>query len=481
MHFNSVAAKWLRRRLLARARKLTPGPLAEKAAVAALGTARWAASCSSAYRQLLAEHGVEAVRIPHLRRLDELPVLTKANTFGRFALSALARDVPLSQLADVVTSSGRSGASFGFRLTGRAEHERSWFGIDLGLEDAFEVDSRPTLLINCLPMGVVFRSRAVTVANVSVRADMACAIARDVGSRYAQTILCTDPVFMRALLDEADAVGLDWKALNASVIVGEEPLAETQRTYFARRMQIELDAPGHRIIASSFGVGELGLNLMFESRATIQIRRAARTDLELARLLDGVAADDVAHCNPPLVFCYNPFRVCVEVLKPDALGFGELCFTMLGRSAIIPLPRFATGDVGRLLTAQQAGTAARLARVNTPSLPLVLLRGTQRHRSSGHPTAESVKSWLYEDADVADHLTGVFILDQDSSSRPMLQVQTSTTTAAHDGALLLRLQLEASSRWPALKVQLVDPFAFPGRPVVDYERKPRYQSLRLDR
>lgn len=124
MHLNSVAAKWLRQRLLARARKLTPGPLAEKAAIAALGTARLAASCSSAYRQLLAEHGIEAAKIPHLRRLDELPVLTKANTFGRFALSALARDVPLSQLADVVTSSGRSGASFGFRLTGRAEHER---------------------------------------------------------------------------------------------------------------------------------------------------------------------------------------------------------------------------------------------------------------------------------------------------------------------------------------------------------------------
>ena len=132
-----------------------------------------AAKHSAAYRVLLQEHSVDLAKLgPHTDWIG-LPILTKANTFERFPLSQLARPLSVGTLADVLTSSGRGGRSYGFRLTAREQHEEGWFDIDLGLQDVFGVDENPTLLVNCLPMGVMFRSRAVAVANVSVREDMA--------------------------------------------------------------------------------------------------------------------------------------------------------------------------------------------------------------------------------------------------------------------------------------------------------------------
>ncbi len=236
-----------------------------------------AAKHSSAYRTLLQEQGIDPAQLGPQTPWSSLPVLTKANTFERFPLSQLSRPLPARALADVLTSSGRGGRSYGFRLTAREQHEEAWFDIDLGLQDVFGVDEKPTLLVNCLPMGVVFRSRAVAVANVSVREDMACSILRDVGPGFQQTVLCTDPLFIRRLLDEAQAAGVDWRALNTSVIVGEEVLVEAQRDYIAARMGIDIGQDPHRLVGSSFGVGELGLNLLFETRETIRMRRAMRT------------------------------------------------------------------------------------------------------------------------------------------------------------------------------------------------------------
>ncbi len=100
----------------------------------------FAAKHSAAYRTLLREHGIDDKDLREPWVWKNLPVLTKQNTFGRFALSELARDVPAKDLADVLTSSGRGGRSFGFRLTERARHEEGWFDIDLGLQDVFDVD-----------------------------------------------------------------------------------------------------------------------------------------------------------------------------------------------------------------------------------------------------------------------------------------------------------------------------------------------------
>jgi phenylacetate-CoA ligase len=430
-----------------------------------------AARQSEAYRTLLQEQGLNPDTLNAATNWSTLPVLTKSNTFGRFTLAQLSRPHAPRDLADVLTSSGRSGRSFGFKLTSHAEQASAWFDIDLGLQDTFKVDQLDTLLVNCLPMGVVFPSRAVTVANVSVREDMACALLRDIGPRFQQTLLCTDPLFIRRLLEEARRIGLDWRALNTSVIMGEEVMVEAQRDYLAEHLGIDLAQDTHRLIGSSYGVGELGLNLLFETRETLKLRRALRTLPQVAHLLlrGGTTA------TPPCVFCFNPLRCLVEVIDPDANGFGELCITMLNPKAVIALPRYATGDMGRIVSRSDTRFAAELADAQCPWLPLVVLKGRIKDQPAGRPSVEQIKTLIYTDPSVADQLTGAFHLSNPAEGALQLPVQASSEKAALDPGLNAQLRL-LCHRFFAIPVHLeiLAPDDFPYRPILDFERKFHY-------
>lgn len=472
-HLPAGAVRVLRRWMLQQGRQMAPQRMLAMSRARAADVARRAARDSPAYRRLAEARELDLSRLSEPAVWQRLPVLTKDNTFGRFSVDELARPLAPTELADVLTSSGRGGRSFGFRLTARQQHNDAWFDIDLGLQDVFGVDQTPTLLVNCLPMGVVFQSRAVTVANVSVREDMACSILRDIGPRFAQTLLCTDPLFIRPLLDEARAAGVDWQALNTSVIMGEEVLVESQRDFIADRMGIALDGSGPgsgRLVGSSYGVGELGLNLLFETRETIRIRRALREQPALAEWLAGASSG----ASLPSIFCYNPLRCLVEVLEPDEQGYGELCLTLLDRHAVIPLPRYATGDLGRLLTASEVQQAARVAGTLAPWLPVVALKGRLNDRRPGMPSVEQIKELLYLDGPLAEHLTGAFRLEPHPDGA-RVTVQASSEAAAGDPDLLERLYRVATAHaFAPLIWHVVSPESFQWRPRLDYERKFEY-------
>ena len=458
-------ARLLRRLILYYGRRMKPEHLLARSRQGAQRTAALAARHSKAYRLLLQEHGLQPGSVGPATELTSLPVLRKSNTFERFTVDELARPVEPTALADVLTSSGRSGRSYGFRLTGHAQHAAAWFDIDLGLQDFFNVDNQATLLVNCLPMGVVFHSRAVTVANVSVREDMAISILRDVGPRYAQTLICADPLFIRRLLDEARAAGIDWTALNTSVIMGEEVLVEAQRDYIAARMGIDLDQDAKRTIGSSFGVGELGLNLLFETRETIRMRRAMRS-----RPGQGQGQGSV-----PALFCFNPLRCHVEVLNLDADGFGELCLTLIDQTAVIPLPRYSTGDVARLMSHSACAELAASAGTPAPWLPVVAVRGRIKDRPPGLPSVEQIKDLIYADHGVAEQLSGAFRLALDRAGRATLTLQALSDAVDLYPALIVRLQaLYNGPLAPPLDMELLAPNAFPWRPLLDYERKFAY-------
>jgi phenylacetate-CoA ligase len=432
-----------------------------------------AARHSSAYQRLLEERGIQPAQLKNQIEWGLLPILTKANTFERFTLAELSRPLPASELADVLTSSGRGGRSFGFRLTARKQHQDAWFDIDLGLQDVFGVDEKATLLVNCLPMGVVFQSRAVTVANVSVREDMACSILRDVGPQFEQTLLCTDPMFIRRILDEARAAGVDWKALNTSVILGEEMLVEAQRDYLAARMGIDIDQDPSRLIGSSFGVGELGLNLLFETRETIRLRRAMRASAELSSLLCGSPVVE----SLPSLFCYNPLRTHIEILEAGPDGFGELCITLLDAHAVIPLPRYATGDLARLVSQAELQPAAQLAGSALPWLPVIAVKGRMKDQGVGMPSVERIKELLYLDHAVADQLTGAFRLSTAQNGGVLLSLQANTNSAAGAPEWPARLKaLLVLHGLAHVELEMLGPSVFPWRPVLDFERKFAYIS-----
>ena len=208
----------------------------------------------------------------------------------------------------------------------------------------------------------------------------------------------------------------------------------------------------------------------------VQLRRALRTKADIAQVLLG--SSQVA--SPPSIFCFNPLRCHVEVLKPDAQGFGELCFTLLDRQAVIPLPRYSTGDLGKLVPTDDLRCAARLAATAAPWLPVVLLHGRIKDRAPGMPSVEDIKELIYTDHALADRLTGAFRLEMAGSDSITLTLQ-GHQNASRIELTELRSRLAALARAKGLgRIDLGVPTAldFPDRPLLDYERKFNYFGAR---
>lgn len=429
-----------------------------------------AAQRMPAYRTLLAEAGVDPATIRHGADFARVPVLDKGATFQRFPIDQLCLDGRLGRLGTVLTSSGHSGL-FAFGLTAAAAQADTAHWIDGLLDLLFEVRTRPTLLINCLPMGVKVPTLACTLAETSVRPDMVVGLVRAFGAHYAQLILVGEAAFLKHTLELGGRAGVDWRRHRVHIIAGEEPLAENARKYLELLLGINHRQPEHALVVSSMGVAELGLNLFFEApprSVLIGLRRRLHEDAGLRHALLG-PADWV-----PALFTYDPRRIFVEF---D--GAGRLLVTMLDPSALIPLIRYATGDRGRVLhlppELRPALEAAGVDWAGLESFPLVAIDGRGDHVLAGGAAVypEAVKEGIYHDPALAVLTTANFRLAS-GVGRARVRLQLSPGVAASSQ---LAEQFRAAMRLytgPLLEVSCEAYENFGQGMALDYERKFQY-------
>jgi phenylacetate-CoA ligase len=429
---------------------------------------RRAATNVAAYRTLLDEHGAVASKVVDSASFSRLcPVTSKRNTFNRFDLEQMCVTGGMRNLAGVLTSSGHGGR-FAFGLSTREQTSGGASFIDEVLDAAFQVRTRSTLAINCLPMGVGFSSHVMTVATTSVREDMALGLVRAFGGHYDQILLVGDPLFLKRLTDRARTDGMDWSRYRINVVVGEEIFGEHFRTYLATCLGLDVDRPQNGYIMSSFGVGELGLHLCYETPATIAVHRAASTDQGLAREL--LAGDEAM--PPPMIFAFNPLRTFIEIVEPDQHGYGLLTMSMLDDATPLPLMRYQTGDVARLLdTVQVADLVARRGIVLPSDLPplLLALKGRDRDALPNGSQLSVYKDALYADCAIARQLSGAFRLVFSGTACTMhVQLAADAAPEPMVEQTLLR-QLPDRARPTRL---VLWPYArFPFGMGLDYERK----------
>jgi phenylacetate-CoA ligase len=421
------------------------------------------------YRALLLERGTSPEQVRSAADFARLcPRLTRQNTFDRFGVRALAATTPVAALASVLTSSGHGGR-FSFGLTTREMDAAAAEAIDAALDEAFDVRSRPTLALNCLPMGVTFGSCCMTVATTSVREDMVAALVQSFGPEFAQILLVADPLFLKRLTDHARQVGLDWRRHRVQVVVGEEVFGERFRSYMANRLGLDLEDEHGTWLMSSMGVGELGLHLFYETRASMALRRLAATSPSFAQDLLGSAGDVQ---GTSLCFTYDPRRIYVEVVDPARDGFGRLLVSMLDPDLPIPLLRYETGDVARVLDAADVDAALQRHGASLPAdLPdrVVLLRGRARETLPCGHHVTIYKDAIYADAATADQLTGAVRLTVDGAAMTM-HVQLVPGAQGNAGiAAALRQALPAGTRPAAIEVWPYERFPF--GMTLDYERK----------
>jgi phenylacetate-CoA ligase len=320
-----------------------------------------------AYRALLDECGVRAIDIRDIWSFTALcPLLSKGNTFDRFPIADLCAGGELRDVAEVLTSSGHGGR-FSFGVISRAEAASSGAFVDAALDPPYQVRSRKTLAINCLPMGVVVSSQAMTVATTSVREDMAVALVKTFGAGYEQILLIGDPLFMKRLVDYGIEQAVDWRQHHVNAVVGEETFGEHFRGYVESCI-------GGRVL-SSFGVAELGLHLCYETADTVSAARAQTAE--------------PPGSWPPMILAFNPQRTFVEIVHPDADGYGRLTISMLDPNRQIPMLRYQTGDVAKLLDGDR-----------------IALRGRRRESLPNGAYVGLYKDALYANRDLARRFTG---------------------------------------------------------------------------
>jgi len=431
---------------------------------------RRAATGVPAYRALLDEARVHASDVRDLASFSRVcPLLSKRNTFGRFTLAQLSVGGRLLDVADVLTSSGHGGR-FSFGVINRKQASRAAEFIDLAFDHAFGINARQTLAINCLPMGVGFSSHRMTVATTSVREDMAVALVETFGHFYEQLVLVGDPLFMKKFTDHARERGVDWSRYRVNAIIGEEIFGEHYRGYLAACLGLNVGRPDDGYVMSSFGVGELGLHLCYETPATIGLRRATLGNPAFARDLLGTGDNDGG--VPPMIFTFDPLRTFMEVVERDANGYGRLTISMLDPECSVPLLRYQTGDIVRLLDGMQVAAAMSAHGVAVAGdLPatLVALRGREKDALPNGSHVSVYKDALYADHRIAHRLTGAFRLTF-SGDRSTMHVQLRPAEVPHASleegirhAIARPLRPSRLKLWPYAD--------FPFGMALDYERK----------
>jgi phenylacetate-CoA ligase len=295
---------------------------------------------------------------------------------------------------------------------------------------------------------------------------MAVGLVKAFGRYYDQILLVGDPLFFKRLTDHALEAGVDWHQHRVHAIVGEEIFGEHFRSYLGARLGSNLETFDGGYIMSSFGVGELGLHLGYETRTTIALRRAAHARPEFARELLG--ADTPAGDPLPMLFAFNPRRTFIEVCEPDQTGYGLMTTSMLEPERRLPLLRYQTGDIVALVDPDRAAVLAREHGIELPGpIPpaLFALRGRD---SEALPDGSHVgvhKDAAYSDPAVADRLTGAVRLIVEGRQITMHVQLVPGAEPTDDIAARLRARLGDTG-------VVVWPYAqFPFGMTLDYERK----------
>ncbi len=471
-HASSVYEGWRRRRTLLALRSADPDALVRWAESRLIPAFHRVAAGVPFYARLLESQGVDPHGIRGLEEFKEcVPILDKRSTFRDQPIDQLCMDGSLKGVKSLLTSSGHSGV-FAFGVQTQRDLTQARRAADVGLEYAFEISRRKSLLINALPMGVKVET-SLPLAETSVRQEMVWAVIRKFSPYFEQMILLGEGSFLKKVIEEGREQGIDWGSRIFHFVSGEEGIAESLRTYVGGLLGLDFASPHGGMFCSSMGVGELGLNLFHETRGTIMIRRLAQNRPELREALFGKG---IKVC--PMLFVYYPHRSFVEEI---ACGeeVPELAVSMVDPGLKIPLLRYKPGDRGRVLSYRRVQDILRQFDLEPwmPDLrlPMVAVYGRGHGLGTGarRVTPEALKEALYEDPVVAASVTGAFKLRQDGEEIHM-DVQLRKGWKRADD-LPRRLQ-KCLAEWGAMPVHsTLYPYAeFPFFMELDYERKFSY-------
>lgn len=306
-----------------------------------------------AYRQILAEKGIDPSGIRSAEAYATLPLLDKANYIRRFTQDEVVFGGDRGRCDFYAVSSGSTGEPT-FWPRAAADEYPIAVRFEQVFRDMFRAHEKRTLAIVCFAMGTwvggmftTFCLRAlaekgyrVMIATPGNKPDEILRIVEKLGPDFEQTVLLGYPPFLKEVLDAGRTRGLDWGRFRPRLVLAGEVFSETWRELMAERAGVEDIL---HFSASLYGTADAGV-LAQETPLSVAIRRFLSKRPELAREIFG-------DTRLPTFCQYDPANRYFEIAD------GTLAFS--GDNGV-PLIRYHIADRGGTMPFEEM--MARLAR-----------------------------------------------------------------------------------------------------------------------
>ena len=295
-----------------------------------------------AYGRFLAAQGLDPTSVQGPADFARLPLSTKENYIRRYPLAELTRGGRLEGCDMLALSSGSTGTPTfwpRFLADELAIAER----FEQVFQDSFAAHERRTLAITCFALGSWvgghftlaccrhLAAKGYAIVNVApgMNKPEIYRILSELGHGFDQVVLLGYPPYLKDIVDNGPAAGIDWKPLKVKLVTAGEVFSEEWRRLMSERLG---GSDPCYDFASLYGTADAGI-LANESPLSIRIRRFLADNPEAARELFGEA-------RLPTLAQYDPYRRYFEVKDGTLLFSGDNG---------VPLLRYHIADSGGLL------------------------------------------------------------------------------------------------------------------------------------
>lgn len=301
------------------------------------------AAAVPAYRAFLKEHGINPSSIHTFEDFQKLPLLTKENYLLRQTLADLCRNGQLEMCDMIAVSSGSTGKpTFWPRfLTDELQIATRFEQI---FHDSFYADTRRTLAVICFALGtwvggmyttnccryLSSKGYPITVITPGSNKEEILRVVQELGTAFEQVVLLGYPPFLKDVIDNGIAQGVEWQRYQIKLVMAGEVFSEEWRNLVGERVGSENSCYDSAALYGTADAGVLGN----ETPLSICIRRFLANNPDASRTLFGES-------RLPTLVQYDPFSRFFEVHDGTLLFSGDNG---------IPLVRYHIADTGGLVS-----------------------------------------------------------------------------------------------------------------------------------
>ncbi|MBI4094895.1 MAG: phenylacetate--CoA ligase family protein [Candidatus Liptonbacteria bacterium] len=294
-----------------------------------------------AYKDFLRKHKINPSKIKTFKDFQFVPPVSKKNYLRKYPLEKLCWDGTLKKPLVWTSTSGSTGDPFYFPRGEQLDWEYSVMA-EMFLRNSSYESGGPVLIMICFGMGIwiggliTYQAFEMATRRANYRASIVTPginkpeimnVLTRLAPQYKETIIVAYPPFLKDILDEATAKGINFRKLNVRLFSAAEAYTEKFREHITKKAGVKnlyLDT------LNIYGTADIGA-MAWETPISILIRRLAMRNVKFFNDVFGRID------KTPTLAQYNPLFISFEAVE------GEIILT--GNNAL-PLVRYSIGDHG---------------------------------------------------------------------------------------------------------------------------------------